>query len=88
MEKIPKEIAYKQEMDRKKGYDLGVKMGYKEGLVAGELQAMARIRKSINDYIDEQQRLYDNTDGEQGYNFDNCDVLETIINKIIMGEKL
>lgn len=77
MEKIPKEVFEKKAHEQ----------GYQEGLVAGELQAMARIKKSINSYIDEQQRLYDNTDGEQGYNFDNCDGLETIINKIIMGEE-
>lgn len=77
MEMIPREVFEKKAREQ----------GYKEGLVAGELQAMVRIRKSITDYIDEQQRLYDTTDGEQGYNFDNCDGLETIINKIIMGEK-
>lgn len=78
MEKIPKEVFEKKAHEQ----------GYQEGLVMGELKAMARIKKSINSYIDEQQKLYDTTDGEQGYNFDNCDGLETTINKIIMGEKL
>lgn len=61
--------------------------GHDEGMIAGELKSMARIKASIKKYIDEQQKLYDTTDGEQGCNFDNCDELETIINKIIMGEK-
>ena len=62
MEKIPKEIAYKQEVDRKKGYDLGAKMGYKEGLVAGELQAIARIKKEVKKYIRKHKTLKDNED--------------------------
>ena len=62
MEKIPKEIAYKQEVDRKKGYDLGVKMGYKEGLVAGELQAIARIKKEVKRYIKKHKELKENED--------------------------
>ena len=61
--------------------------GYDEGMIAGELKGMARIKASIDKYIDEQQKLYDTTDSEQGYNFDNCDGLEAIINKIIIGEK-
>ncbi len=62
MEKIPKEIAYKQEVDRKKGYDLGVKMGYKEGLVMGELKAIARIKKEVKKYIRKHKTLKDNED--------------------------
>ena len=62
MEKIPKEIAYKQEVDRKNGYDLGVKMGYKEGLVAGELQAIARIKKEVKRYIKKHKELKENED--------------------------
>ena len=60
MEKIPKEIAYKQEVDKKKGYDLGVKMGYKEGLVMGELKTIVRVKKGVKRYIKKHKELKEN----------------------------
>lgn len=62
------------------------KSGYNDGVVAGELQAMARIKQQIHNYIAKYQKLWDETDGEEGINYDNCD-LEDDLMKIVMGEK-
>ena len=67
--------------------DKAFKRGYDEGLVFGELKAIARIKKNVKSYLAKQQKLYDKTDGKQGLNFANSDV-EDILMKLILGEKL
>lgn len=80
MEMIPTDVI--KEKAEKKGYE----RGYSAGLCAGELTAIIRIKKGVKKYIDQQQKLWDDTDGEQGQNFANSDVEELLMN-LIMGVK-
>ena len=60
--------------------------GFNTGVCTGELKAIARIKKGIEDFIDKEQKLYDDTDGEEGLNFDNCELIDELMN-IIKGVK-
>lgn len=52
MEKIPKEVFEKKAHEQ----------GYQEGLVMGELKAIARIKKEVKKYIRKHKTLKDNED--------------------------
>lgn len=52
MEKIPKEVFEKKAHEQ----------GYQEGLVTGELKAMARIKKEVKKYIRKHKTLKENED--------------------------
>lgn len=52
MEMIPKEVFEKKAHEQ----------GYQEGLVMGELKAIARIKKEVKKYIRKHKTLKDNED--------------------------
>lgn len=52
METIPKEVFEKKAHEQ----------GYKEGLVMGELKAIARIKKEVKRYVRKHKTLKDNED--------------------------
>lgn len=60
--------------------------GFKTGVCTGELKAIVRIKKGVEDFIGKEQKLYDDTDGEEGLNFDNCELIDELMN-IIKGVK-